>query len=167
MALAKIGKAAQLLGVSVQTLHAWEKSGELLPDHRSAGGTRYYEVTKILGLRNADRPAVGDTCVSSHDQTTEPTRQQEPLWDAVHAALKAAIATGEPMPPDLRAVLRQLVDQFDSACTSEADSSMVMAEQEPPPAPAESVSVLEQRAPVIGGAGVAWNAYRLLGRAAE
>ena len=42
--LVKIGKAAELLGVSVQTLRKWEDSGELLPDRRSEGGVRYYDV---------------------------------------------------------------------------------------------------------------------------
>ena len=54
MALVKIGKAAELLGVDVQTLHAWEKSGELVPDRRSAGGTRYYDLGKIMGLGSED-----------------------------------------------------------------------------------------------------------------
>jgi hypothetical protein len=47
MALVKIGKAAEMLGVAVQTLHAWEASGELIPDRRSNGGTRYYDLAKI------------------------------------------------------------------------------------------------------------------------
>jgi putative resolvase len=53
MALVKIGKAAELLGTSVQTLRAWEASGALIPDRRSKGGVRYDEVGKIMGLGNA------------------------------------------------------------------------------------------------------------------
>lgn len=56
MALVKIGKAAEMLGVEVRTLRRWEDSGELVPDRRSAGGTRYYDVAKILGLGNEDMP---------------------------------------------------------------------------------------------------------------
>ncbi len=37
----RIGKAAQMLGVSIQTLRNWEKAGKLLPQ-RSPGGQRYY-----------------------------------------------------------------------------------------------------------------------------
>jgi len=37
MALVKIGKAAENLRREVQTLRAWEKSGELIPDPRSKG----------------------------------------------------------------------------------------------------------------------------------
>ena len=40
MALVKIGKAAEMLGVEVQTLRKWEESGELIPDRRSKGDTR-------------------------------------------------------------------------------------------------------------------------------
>ena len=50
MALVKIGKAAEMLGVKPQTLLAWERSGELVPDRRSRGGVRYYDITKITGL---------------------------------------------------------------------------------------------------------------------
>src|SRR5215813_8318929 len=49
MPLVKIGKAAELLGVSVQTLRKWEDSGELVPDRRGEGGVRYYDMGKILG----------------------------------------------------------------------------------------------------------------------
>jgi hypothetical protein len=47
MAVVKIGKAAEILGVEVQTQRAWEKSGELIPDRRSKGGVRYYDVGKF------------------------------------------------------------------------------------------------------------------------
>jgi predicted site-specific integrase-resolvase len=85
MALVKIGKAAEMLGVDVQTLRAWEKSGELIPDRRSAGGVRYYDVGKVMGLGNEDMPTIGYTRVSSHDQRTDLVRQQE-LLEAYCAA---------------------------------------------------------------------------------
>ena len=47
-----LGKAAETLGVDVQTLRAWEKSGEPIPDRRSKGGVRYYDIAKIVGLGN-------------------------------------------------------------------------------------------------------------------
>jgi len=43
-----------LLGVSVQTLRKWEDSGELVPDRRSEGGVRYYDMGKIRGLGSED-----------------------------------------------------------------------------------------------------------------
>ena len=42
----RIGKVAEMLGVTVQTLRNWEKSGKLCA-HRSAGGQRYYEFQDI------------------------------------------------------------------------------------------------------------------------
>jgi len=68
MPLVKIGKAAELLGVSVQTLRKSDDPGELVPDRRSEGGVRYYDMGKILGLGSEDMPTIGYARVSSHDQ---------------------------------------------------------------------------------------------------
>jgi predicted site-specific integrase-resolvase len=57
MPLVKIGKAAELLGVSVQTLRE--------------GDVRYYDMGKILGLGSEDMPIIGYVRVSSHDQKNE------------------------------------------------------------------------------------------------
>jgi putative resolvase len=79
MALVKIGKAAEMLGVDAITLRRWEESGELVPDRKSAGGTRYYDVAKIMGLGTGDMPTIGYARVSSHDQKNDLIRQQELL----------------------------------------------------------------------------------------
>lgn len=42
----RIGKAAEMIGVSVQTLRNWEKAGKLQP-LRSPGGQRYYRLADI------------------------------------------------------------------------------------------------------------------------
>ncbi|MFH1354220.1 MAG: MerR family DNA-binding transcriptional regulator [bacterium] len=42
----RIGKAAEMIGVTVQTLRNWEKSGKLRAQ-RSAGGQRYYDLRDI------------------------------------------------------------------------------------------------------------------------
>ena len=68
-----------MLGVEVATLRKWEASGELVPDRKSAGGTRYYDVGKIMGLGNEDMPTIGYARVSSHDQNNDLVRQQELL----------------------------------------------------------------------------------------
>jgi len=77
--LVKIGEAAALLGVSVVTLRKWEASGELLPDRKTRGGTRYYNAARLLGLGDADCPTLCYARVSSHDQKSDLDRQQEML----------------------------------------------------------------------------------------
>ena len=52
--LIKIGEAARLLGVSVQTLRKWERTGELTPDRMSQGGIRYYDMDRLLGQRDVE-----------------------------------------------------------------------------------------------------------------
>ena len=42
----RVGKAAELLGVTTQTLRNWEKTGKLIPQ-RSEGGQRYYSLEDI------------------------------------------------------------------------------------------------------------------------
>jgi predicted site-specific integrase-resolvase len=83
MVLVKIGKAAKMLGVEVQTLRAWEASGELIPDRRSKGGIRYYDIAKITGLGNGlgneGMPTIGYAHVSSAGQEADLVRQQELL----------------------------------------------------------------------------------------
>lgn len=50
----KVGQAARILGVSVQTLRRWEERGQLLPERRSDGGTRYYDLEKLLNLKDIE-----------------------------------------------------------------------------------------------------------------
>lgn len=77
--LVKIGEAAALLGVSVDTLRKWEKSGELLPDRKTNGGTRFYDASKLMALGDSDFPAICYARVSSHDQKSDLERQKEML----------------------------------------------------------------------------------------
>ncbi len=50
----KVGQAAHILGVSVQTLRRWEERGQLVPERRSQGGTRYYDLEKLLNLKEIE-----------------------------------------------------------------------------------------------------------------
>src|SRR5437867_3601834 len=76
----KIGEAAQLLGVSIQTLRRWEMQGELLPDRKTVGRTRYYNVDKLLGLKISDSDVtIAYARVSSHDQKEDLLRQAKLL----------------------------------------------------------------------------------------
>lgn len=85
MKMIKIGKAADLLGVSIQTLHKWEETGELLPDRKSKAGTRYYDADRLLNLSDYDAPTIGYARVSNHDQKEDLVRQVE-LLEAFCAA---------------------------------------------------------------------------------
>ena len=82
--LVKIGEAARLLGTTPDTLRKWESTGELLPHRKTKGGTRYYSMEALLGLRTDDVPTIGYARVSSHDQRADLERQ--------HAALEAYCA---------------------------------------------------------------------------
>src|SRR5262245_44045765 len=76
----KIGEAAKLLGISIQTLRRWEIRGELLPDRKTSGQTRYYNVDKLLGLKNIGNDVtIAYARVSSHDQKEDLSRQAKLL----------------------------------------------------------------------------------------
>jgi len=79
MKMVKIGKVADLLGVSIQTLHNWEKTGELVPDKKTRGGTRYYDVDKLLDKPEQEKITLAYARVSSHDQKEDLVRQRELL----------------------------------------------------------------------------------------
>ncbi len=68
MKMMKIGKVADLLGVSIQTLHNWEKTGELVPDKKTQGGTRYYDVDKLLNKPEQEKITLAYARLSRHDQ---------------------------------------------------------------------------------------------------
>jgi putative resolvase len=76
----KIGEAAKVLGVSIQTLRRWEEAGELLPSKKSEGGTRYYDLDQLLGKnKNTTDLTIAYARVSSHDQKEDLKRQAEVL----------------------------------------------------------------------------------------
>lgn len=76
----KVGEAAKILGVSIQTLRRWEETGYLMPDRRSKGNTRYYDLDKLIGKNiSTDDLTVAYARVSSHDQKEDLERQAEVL----------------------------------------------------------------------------------------
>jgi putative resolvase len=77
--LVKIGEAAKILGCSIQTLRKWESTGELIPARKTAGGTRYYSISDLLGTQSSDYPTICYARVSSHDQKPDLERQQAVL----------------------------------------------------------------------------------------
>lgn len=82
--LVKIGEAASILGTTPGTLRKWEASGEITPARKSKGGTRYYAVEDLTGLKSSDLPTLAYARVSSHDQKSDLDRQ--------HAMLEAYCA---------------------------------------------------------------------------
>ena len=65
----KIGEAAKLLGITVQTLRRWELEGSFLPDRKSEGRTRYYALDRIIGVKPSENDlTIAYARVSSHDQ---------------------------------------------------------------------------------------------------
>jgi len=78
--LIKVGEAAIILGVTVQTLRRWEKTGQLLPDKRTVGGTRYYDIDRLLGVSSKESTLTfAYARVSSHDQKEDLQRQKQVL----------------------------------------------------------------------------------------
>lgn len=80
--LIKIGEAARILGVTEQTLRRWEKSVQLLPDKKTDGGTRYYDIDRLMGTSSKTKESsltYAYARVSSHDQKQDLQRQKEAL----------------------------------------------------------------------------------------
>jgi putative resolvase len=75
----KIGEAAKILGVSVQTLRRWEESSYLLPDRISKGKTRYYNIDRLIDKTSETDLTAAYARVSSHDQKKDLERQAEVL----------------------------------------------------------------------------------------
>ena len=78
-----IHKAANFLGVSTQTLRRWEKKQKIHPAHRTQGGQRRYDITKLRPASQSQqiqsRPTVAYARVSSHDQKDDLQRQVQML----------------------------------------------------------------------------------------
>jgi predicted site-specific integrase-resolvase len=81
--LVSIREAAQFLGVTTTTLRRWEREGRLLPDERTRGGDRRYDLIRLgSALRNekpSGRKTVAYARVSSHDQKDDLERQKHVL----------------------------------------------------------------------------------------
>lgn len=80
--LLSIHEAADLLGVSPQTLRRWERQGKAIPSLRTAGGQRRYS-PRDLSPQNrqvvSNRSTIAYARVSSHDQKEDLKRQEQML----------------------------------------------------------------------------------------
>jgi len=79
-----IQKAAEFLGVSTQTLRRWERNKKIEPSHRTEGGQRRYDITKLQPSRlstakTQNLQTVAYARVSSHDQKDDLQRQAHML----------------------------------------------------------------------------------------
>ena len=82
-----IGQASKILGVSIQTLRNWEKTGRLLPDFISAGRTRRYSRRRLLSIAGLSNPetkedqkvTIAYARVSTNEQKEDLSRQIELL----------------------------------------------------------------------------------------
>jgi excisionase family DNA binding protein len=79
-----IQEAAEYLGVSTQTLRRWESCNKIVPSHRTKGGQRRYDITKLQPARSLEGtaqnfPTIAYARVSSHDQKDDLQRQERML----------------------------------------------------------------------------------------
>lgn len=80
--LFSIGKASEILGVSITTLRRWELEGKLVPE-RTSSGHRRYDLSKLKPelIHSAldERRTLAYARVSSHDQKADLERQKQVL----------------------------------------------------------------------------------------
>lgn len=79
-----IGKAANILGVSIQTLRNWDKTGKLTPSFITSGGTRMYDLATLNLIKGKksivpDRYTLAYARVSTQSQKKELETQKELL----------------------------------------------------------------------------------------
>ena len=78
----RIGKAAKLLGVSIDTLRRWEREKKIT-SQRTVNGHRRYDEEEITSLKkrtsSGNKITLGYARVSSHDQKKDLNRQIELL----------------------------------------------------------------------------------------
>ncbi|MDY7016964.1 MAG: IS607 family transposase [Nitrospirota bacterium] len=81
--MVSIKEAAECLGVVPQTLRRWEREGKLIPDERTPGGRRRYDLARLRPGQFRAPSTAGKTVayarVSSHDQKDELERQKQAL----------------------------------------------------------------------------------------
>lgn len=79
-----IGKAANILGVSIPTLRNWDKTGKLTPSFVTSGGTRMYDLATLNLIKGKksivpDRYTLAYARVSTQSQKKELETQKELL----------------------------------------------------------------------------------------
>ena len=77
--MVRIGKAAEILGVTPKTLRKWEETGELIPTRKTRAGTRYYLVSNLISAQDESSPTICYASVSARNQKDDLDRQQAVL----------------------------------------------------------------------------------------
>ena len=81
--MVSIHEAAEFLGVAAQTLRRWEREGKLIPDERTPGGRRRYDLARLrpeqFHVPDAELRTIAYARVSSHDQKDDLERQKQVL----------------------------------------------------------------------------------------
>ena len=91
MELISIGKAAKMLGVTTTTMRNMHQSGEIVPCHVTAGGTRYYSIEQLNALinsqskENANKKVIGYCRVSTPSQKDDLQTQVENVRTYMYA----------------------------------------------------------------------------------
>jgi len=67
-------EAAELLGVTVKTLHRWKADGKI-KSTRTVGGHRRYDIADLIGNKTGSELTVAYARLSSHDQNDDLKRQ--------------------------------------------------------------------------------------------
>lgn len=105
--MVSIREAAEFLGVAARTPRRWEREGRLLPDERTPGGRRRYDLE--FHAPELVRRTIAYALVSSHDQKDDlakdvleiitvfsarlygaRSRKNQKLLDGVRAAVEAS-----------------------------------------------------------------------------
>lgn len=71
-----IGKAANILGVSIPTLRNWDKAGKLTPSFITAGGTRMYDLA-TLNLIKGKKSIVPDRYTLAYARVFTQSQKEE------------------------------------------------------------------------------------------
>lgn len=71
-----IGKAANILGVSIPTLRNWDKAGKLTPSFITAGGTRMYDLA-TLNLIKGKKSVVPDRYTLAYARVSTQSQKKE------------------------------------------------------------------------------------------
>ncbi|QSR85740.1 IS607 family transposase [Methylacidimicrobium sp. B4] len=81
--LVSIHEAAEFLGVCAQTLRRWEREGKLIPDERTTGRRRRYDLARLrpeqFHSAESERQTIAYARVSRPDQKDDLERQKQVL----------------------------------------------------------------------------------------